>query len=154
MNSASGIEAINTLAVPVVQHRFNVINLILQDLRRTDTKMRKFLTCYKIYRPKADIDQLCFPRFEGARSLIQAELKHETATIGLHKYLEWTKIWNMEPVRKHENSQKLYSITKESWKYVKELNIEKQEELNHGLAPTKSAKELKEKAKSEGLKKF
>ena len=31
---------------------------------------------------------------------------------------------------------------------MKELNIEEQEELNHKLAPTKAAKELKQKVKS------
>ena len=35
-------------------------------------------------------------------------------TIGLHKYLQTTNDWMMELVRKHENSKKLYSITKES----------------------------------------
>ena len=35
---------------------------------------------------------------------------------------------------------------------MKELNIEEQEELNHDLAQTKAAKEMKKKAKSEGLK--
>ena len=57
----------------------------------------------------------------------------------------------MELVRKHENSKKLYSIAKESRKYMRELNIEEQE-LNHDLAPTKAEKEMKQKAKSEGLK--
>ena len=58
----------------------------------------------------------------------------------------------MELVRKHENSKKLYSSAKESRKYMRELNIEEQEELNHDLAPTKAEKEMKQKAKSEGLK--
>ena len=39
-----------------------------------------------------------------------------------------------------------------SRKNVRELNIEEQQELNHNLAPTKAAKEMKLKAKSEGLK--
>ena len=58
----------------------------------------------------------------------------------------------MELVRKHESSKKLYSITKESLNYMRELNIEETEELNHDLAPTKAAKEMKQKAKSQGLK--
>ena len=58
----------------------------------------------------------------------------------------------MELVRKHDNSKKLDSIAKESRKYIKEFDIEEQEELNHELAPTKSAKGMKQKAKSEGLK--
>ena len=57
----------------------------------------------------------------------------------------------MELVRKHENSKKLYSIIKESRKYMRELNTEEQE-LIQDLAPTKAAKAMKQKAKSEGLK--
>ena len=37
----------------------------------------------------------------------------------------------MELVRKLENSKKLYIIAKESRKYMTELNIEGQEQLNH-----------------------
>ena len=58
----------------------------------------------------------------------------------------------MELVRKHESSKKIYLIVKESRKYMRELNTEEQEQLNHDLAPTKAAKEMKQKAKSEGLK--
>ena len=58
----------------------------------------------------------------------------------------------MELVRKHEKSKKLYSIAKESRKYMRELNIEEQEERNQDLALTKAVKEMKQKAKSEGLK--
>ena len=55
-------------------------------------------------------------------------------------------------VRKHENSKKLYWIAKDSQKYMRELNIEEQEELNHKLAPAKAGEEMKQKGKSEGLK--
>ena len=58
----------------------------------------------------------------------------------------------MELIRKHENSKNLYSIAKESRKYMRELNIEEDEELNHDLAPTKTAKEIKQRAQSEDLK--
>ena len=58
----------------------------------------------------------------------------------------------MELVRKYENSKKFYSIAKESRKYMRELNTEEQEELNHNLVPIKAVKEMKQKAKSEGLK--
>ena len=72
--------------------------------------------------------------------------------MGLHKYLQTTKDWMMELVRKYENSKKLYSIAKESRKYMRELNIKEQEELNQDLAPTKAANAMKQKEKSEGLK--
>ena len=37
LNSAKRIEAINTLAMPVVQYSFKVVNWTLQDLRRIET---------------------------------------------------------------------------------------------------------------------
>ena len=114
LNSANRIEAVNTLAMSVVQYSFNIINWTSQDLRRIDTKIRKLLTCYKLHHPKAEKDRLYLPRSVGGRSLIQTELTYKTTTIGLHKYLQTTKDWMMELVRKHENSKKLYSLTKES----------------------------------------
>ena len=44
LNSKNRIEAINTLAVLVVQYSFNIINWNLADLNRLDTKTRKLLT--------------------------------------------------------------------------------------------------------------
>lgn len=85
---------------------------------------------------------------------MQTKLTYKTTTLGLHKYLQTTKDWKTEMVRKHENSKKLDSITKERWNYVKELNNEEQEKLNHDLPPTKSVKEMKQTSESEGLKNF
>ena len=70
-NSVNRIEVINTLAMPFVQYSFNVINWILQNLRRIDTKIRKLLTCYKMQYLKADKNRLYLPRSEGGKSLIQ-----------------------------------------------------------------------------------
>ena len=151
LNSATKMEVINTLSMPFVQYSFNITKWTLQDLRRIDTKIRKLLTCYKMHHPKANKDRLYLPRSEWGRCLIQTELTYKTTTIGLHKYLQTTKHWMMKLVRKHENSKKLYSIAKESRKYMRELNIEIQE-LNQDLAPAKAAKAMKQKAKSEGLK--
>ena len=152
LNSANRITAINNLAMPVVQYSFNIINWKLQSFRRIDTKTRKLLIYYKMHHPKSHKDRLYLPRSEVGGSLIQTELTYETTTIGLHKYLQTTKDWMMELVRKYENSKNLSSIVKESRKYMRQLNIEEQEELNHELASTKAAKEMKQKANSEGLK--
>ena len=74
LNSVNRIEKINTLVMRVVQYSFNIINWTLQDFRRTDTKIRKLLTCYKMHYPKADKNRLYLPRSEGGRNLIQTEL--------------------------------------------------------------------------------
>ena len=47
-----------------------------------------------------------------------------------------------------EQQKRLDSIAKESQKYMSKLNIKEREELNYELAPTKAAKEMKQKAKS------
>ena len=49
LNSANKLEAINTLAVSVVNYSFNIINRTLEELAKLDTKTRKFLTMYKIH---------------------------------------------------------------------------------------------------------
>ena len=56
LNSANRIEAINTLATPVVQYTFNIISWTLQHLRRIDMKIRKLLICYKMHHSKANKD--------------------------------------------------------------------------------------------------
>ena len=65
-------------------------------------------------------------------------------TIGLHKYLKRTKDRMMELLRKHGNSKNFYSMAKETPKYLRELNIEEQQELNHDLTPRKAAKKKNE----------
>ena len=54
LHSPNKIEAINTLAMSVVQYSFNVIKWTLQDLKRIDTKISKLLICYKKHHPKGD----------------------------------------------------------------------------------------------------
>ena len=71
-----------------------------------------------MHHPKDDKAQLYLPRTEGGRSLIQTKITYKKITIGLHKYLQTTKDLMIELVRKHEKSKKLYSIAKESRKYM------------------------------------
>ena len=76
LNSFNRTEAANTLTTPALQCSFNIISWTLQDLRRTDTKIRKLLTCHRMHHPKADKDQLYHPRCKGGRSLFQVEPKN------------------------------------------------------------------------------
>ena len=71
LNSANKLEAISTLAVPVVNYSFNIMNWTLQEPVKLDTKTRKFLTMYKMHHPKSDVDRLYLPKNEGGGGLIQ-----------------------------------------------------------------------------------
>ena len=151
-NSASRIEAINTLAIPVVAYSFNIINRTISDIKKIDVKIRKLMTCNRMHHPKADVDRLYIPRKEEGRGMIQLELSLKTTTIGLQKYLETSKDWMLQLVNIHEQGKKMHSIKKESNKFASELNIEAT--INEELPCTLQAKNLKKKAKQEGLKKI
>ena len=121
--SANKLEAINTLAVPVVTYSYNIINWTLQELAKLDTKTRKFLTMYKMHHPKSDEDRLYLPRTEGGRGLIQLELSYKTTTIGLDKYLQETQDTLLHFVKDHDDGKSLYSISRQSMKFSRELGV-------------------------------
>ena len=152
LNSANRIEAINTLAIPVVTYSFNIVNWTLSDIKKIDTKIRKLMSCNRMHHPKADVDRLYIPRKDGGRGLIQLELSLKTATIGLQRYLETTKDWMLQLVNTHEETKRMHSVKKESSKFAVELNIETSMDVD--LPSSIQAKNLKKKAKQEGLKKI
>ena len=60
-------------------------------MAKLDTKVRKFLTVYKMHHPKSDVDRLYLPRMEGGTGGLQLELSYKSTTIGLDKYLQETQ---------------------------------------------------------------
>ena len=49
LNGRNKIEAINSLAVPVVQYSFGIIDWKISELKTIDTKTRKLRNMHKIY---------------------------------------------------------------------------------------------------------
>ena len=152
LNPANRIEAINTLAIPVVTYSFNIVNWTQSDIKKIDTKIRKLMTCNRMHHLKADVDRLYIPRNEGGRGMIQLELSLKTTTISIQKQLETTKDWMLQLVYNHEQRKKLHSIKKGSTKFATELNIEIA--VGTELSCTLQARNLKRRAKQEELKKL
>ena len=142
LNSKNCIEAINTLAVPVVQYSFNIINWNLADLNRLDTKARELLTSNKMHHPKADVDRLYLPRSSGGRGIIELETSYETTTIGMQKYLTVSNDWMIQLIRQHEKNKKLQSIVKEARRFKREFELENA--VKEDIPATKQAKHLKQ----------
>ncbi|XP_073231990.1 uncharacterized protein [Porites lutea] len=67
LNGRNKIEAINSLAVPVVQYSFGIIDWKISELKKIDTKTRKLLNMHKMLHPKADVERLYIPRKDGGR---------------------------------------------------------------------------------------
>ena len=149
LNSANKLEAINTLAVPVVTYSFNIINWTLQELAKLDTKTRKFLTMYKMHHPKSDVDRLYLPRIEGGRGLIKLELSYKTTTIGLDKYLQETQDTLLHFVKDHDDKRSLYSISRQSTKFSRELEMPAISSAENETCTT-YARKTKAKAKHQG----
>ena len=152
LNSKNCIEAINTLALPVVLYSFNIINWNLTELQRLDRKTRKLLTSRNMHHPKADVDRLYLPRSSGGRGMMQVELCYKTSTIAMNKYLSSTDDWLMQLVCKHENSKKSNSVSKEACKFARELGVDLEVDEEPGTTAAEKAKQIKQTAKKNGQK--
>ncbi|XP_042889217.1 uncharacterized protein LOC122264411 [Penaeus japonicus] len=149
LNSKNRVEAVNTLAVLVVQYSYNIINWNLPDLQRMDRKTRKLLTANKMLHPKSDVDRLYLPRKEGGRGLIQLELTYKTSTVGMKHYLHFSNDWMLQLILQHESTKKLHSILKEGEKFEREFEVDPIVEEQQ-LDATKVAKKAKISAKKKG----
>ena len=81
LNGRNKMEAINSLAVPVVQYSFGIIDWKISEIKKIDTKTRKLLNMHKMLHPKADVERLYLPRKDGGRGLIELETAFKAATI-------------------------------------------------------------------------
>ena len=92
LRAKNKIQAIGTLAVPVLRYRFGIINRHQEELQKLDRKTRKILTIHVQHHPKAHVDRLYIPRKQGGRSLMQLEAAHA---------IEITKL--VEPIDRKED---------------------------------------------------
>ena len=90
LNARNRINAINSLALPVVPYSFTILNWSLTEIKKVDTKIRKILTMHRVDHPKSDVNRLYLPRKEGGRGLVQFELSLKTSIIGMDTYLSNT----------------------------------------------------------------
>ena len=86
-NGRNKVEAINSLAVPVVQYSFGIIDWKISELKKVDTKTRKLLNMHKMLHPKVNVERRYIPRKDGGNGLIDVETAFKTETTGLDYYL-------------------------------------------------------------------
>ena len=92
LNARKRIDAINSLALPVVTYSFTIINWSLTEIKKVDTIIRKFLIMHQMHHPKSDdVNRFYLPRKEGGRGLVQFELSLKASVIGMDTYLNNTK---------------------------------------------------------------
>ena len=65
LNARNRMDAIISLALPVVTYSFTMISWSLTEIRKFDTKIRKLLAMHRMHHPKSDVNRLYLPRKEG-----------------------------------------------------------------------------------------
>ena len=89
LNVRNRIDAINSLALPVVTYSFAIISWSLTKIKKVDTKIRKLLKVYRMHHPKSNVNRLYLYCKKG-RGLVQVELSLKTSIIGMDTYLNDT----------------------------------------------------------------
>ena len=61
LSAKNKIQAIGSLAVPVLRYSFGIVNWHQEELQKLDRKTRKLLTIHGQHHPKADVNRLYVP---------------------------------------------------------------------------------------------
>jgi hypothetical protein len=69
LSAKNKIQAIGTLAVPVLRYSFGIINWHQEEIQKLDRKARKMLTINGQHHLRADIDRLYVPRKKGRKRI-------------------------------------------------------------------------------------
>ena len=147
LNGKNKIEAVNSLAVPVVQYSLGIIDWKISELKKIDAKTRKLLNMHKMLHPKADVERLYIPRKDGGRGLIEVETAFKIATIGLNHCLKNKDGQYPKQVLEHDTSKAKNSVTENAIKFKGEVAISEFENKEDKSA-LEYAKALKNMIKS------
>jgi len=104
LSAKNKIQAIGSLAVPVLRYSFGIINWYQEELQKLDRKTRKLLTIYGQLHPKADVDRLYVSRKQGGRGLMQLEAAHAVEITKLLEYVDRKKDPLIQVVRTHQHN--------------------------------------------------
>jgi len=104
LSAKNKIQAIGSLAVPVLRYSFGIINWHQEKLQKLDRKTRKLPTIHRQHHPKAHVDRLYVPRKQGGRSLMQSEAAYAVEITKLVEYVNRKEDPLMQVVRTHQHN--------------------------------------------------
>jgi hypothetical protein len=65
LSAKNKMQAIGSLAIPVLRYSFGIINWHQEEIHKLDRKIRKMLTIHGQHHPKTDVDHLYCNEFAG-----------------------------------------------------------------------------------------
>jgi len=141
LNAKNKIQAIGSLAVPVLRYSFGIINWHQEKLQKLDRKTRKLLTIHGQHHPKPAVDRLYVPRKQGGRGLIQLEAAHAVEITKLAEYVDRKEDPLIHVVRTHlhntdsavlQTARCLKTEVQRETRKIKESIAEKTKEIWYG----------------------
>jgi hypothetical protein len=104
LSATNKMQAVGSLAVPVLRYSFGIINWHREEMQKLDRKTRKMLTIHAQHHPRVDIDRLYVPRKEEGRGLMQVEGAYIAETLNLVEYVENKEDPLIQIVRTHQHN--------------------------------------------------
>ena len=104
ISAKNKIQAIGSLAVPVLRYSFGIINWCQEELQKLHRKTRNLLTIHGQHHPKADVDRLYVPRKQGGRGLMQLEAAHAVEITKFAEYVDRKEDPLIKVVRTHQHN--------------------------------------------------
>jgi len=104
LSAKNKIQAIGSLAVPVLRNSFGIVKWHQEELQKLDRKTRKLLTIHGQRHPKADVDRLYVPRKQGGRGLMQLKAAHAVEITKLVEYVDRKEYPLIQVVRTQQHN--------------------------------------------------
>jgi len=104
LSTKNKIQALRSLAVPVLRYSFGIVKWHQEELQTLERKKRKLLTIRRQHRPNADVDCLYVPRKQGGRGLMQLEAVHAVEISELVEYVDRKEDPLAQVVRTHQHN--------------------------------------------------
>jgi hypothetical protein len=101
LSAKNKIQAIGSLAVPVLKFSFGIVNWHQEELQKLDRKTRKLLNIYGQHHPKADVDRLYVARKQSGGGLMQLEAADAVEITKLVEYVDRKEDPLIQVVRTH-----------------------------------------------------
>jgi D-mannonate dehydratase len=104
LSEKNKIQAIGSLAVPILRYSFEIINWHKAELQKLDRKTRKLLAFHGEHHPRADVYRLYVPRKQERRGLYQLEAAHAVEITKRLDYVDRKEDPIIEVVRTHQHN--------------------------------------------------
>src|SRR5678815_4802959 len=117
------VEAVRTLAVPVLSYGFGIIDWFQEDLNKLDIKTRKMLHAHKLIYKNQCLARMYVPRDQGGMGLQEIDAVYREEVIGLTTYIEESDSKFIRWVKEHETGKAMRtSLTAKKRDYLRKYD--------------------------------